>query len=417
MTAMTPLIDLPAPSPNHPARYTRALLLSMAQMLRGRKRILDPFGGTGGVFELGNWLPDARFDAVEIEPEFAAMHPKTTLGNALALPWPANTFDAIATSPVYGNRMSDTLLDGYDRITYTARLGRKLHSDNAGQLQWGDKYKVFHRLAWTEARRVLQVDGTFVLNSKDHIRDGQRRFVTLWHLKELVRLGFTVLDHQRLGTPSMRYGRNADLRVKYEDVVKLRLDRPCRGADIPAGLCQCGCGQPTTIHRGQPRQYLRNHHYPIAETVENVFLSWLPDAWSDNDCWQWQGTTGTGRATLWFRDKQYIASRVAYEIAYGQSPGDLDVCHTCDNPLCVNPAHLFLGDDRENMADKTEKGRQAKGEGHGMAKLTEGQAIAIREAFLRDESRKALAEKYGVAVAHIYSIGNGRTWKHLERKP
>ncbi len=215
------LIDLPAANPAHPAKYTDALLPTMAQMLKGRRRILDPFGGTGKVFELSAWLPAAQIEAVEIEPEWAACHPRTTLGNALSLPWPADYFDAICTSPTYGNRMADhhDARDASHRRTYRHMLGRALHADNAGAMQWGDKYRTFHIAAWTEARRVLQPGGAFVLNIKDHIRGGEVQHVTEWHVKTLCGLGFVERDHKRINTPSMRYGRNGDKRVEYESVI------------------------------------------------------------------------------------------------------------------------------------------------------------------------------------------------------
>ena len=216
------LFDVPA-NPSHPAKYTDSLLPVMAGMLKGRRRILDPFGGTGGAFELEKWLPGATVNCVELEPEWAACHPRTTLGSALALPWPDDYFDACCTSPVYGNRMSDTLLDGYSRITYTSKLGRKLHPDNAGALQWGDKYRAFHVAAWTEARRVLQPGGAFVLNIKDHIRSGAVVPVTAWHIDALTALGFRLLRHEQVPTPSMRYGANADKRVEYESVILFEL--------------------------------------------------------------------------------------------------------------------------------------------------------------------------------------------------
>ena len=223
------LIDLPAANPAHPAKYTDALLLTMAQMLKGRRRILDPFGGTGKVFLLEAWLPDAQIEAVEIEPEFASIQPRVTHGNALYLPWGDGYFDAVCTSPTYGNRMADhdagTIAAGSSRrMTYASHLSRKLHPDNSGAMQWGDKYRTFHIAAWTEALRVLQPGGAFVLNIKDHIRGGEVQHVTEWHVKTLCGLGFVERDHKRINTPSMRYGRNGDKRVEYESVILFTLE-------------------------------------------------------------------------------------------------------------------------------------------------------------------------------------------------
>ena len=220
----TMLFNVPA-NPKHPAKYTDSLLPVMAGMLRGRRRILDPFGGTGKVFLLEHWLgAGVEIQAVELEPEFAAVNPRTKVGNALALPWPDGYFDAVNTSPTYGNRMADCLQDNWQRISYTDRLGRKLSPDNSGAMRWGPKYRAFHVAAWTEARRVLQEGGAFVLNIKNHIRAGKVQPVTEWHIEALTALGFRLQRHERVNTPSMRYGANSDKRVEYESVILFQLE-------------------------------------------------------------------------------------------------------------------------------------------------------------------------------------------------
>jgi hypothetical protein len=221
------LFDLPQSNPQHPAKYTDALLGTFVKMLKGCNRILDPFGGTGKIFLLNRWYPNAEIQAVEIEPEWAKINKRMTIGNALALPFPSGYFDAICTSPTYGNRMADGLLHpenwarDYTYITYSQKLNRNLSPDNSGAMQWGNDYRQFHVKAWTEATRVLQLGGLFVLNIKNHIRGGKEQLVTEWHIETLLSLGYRLIEHKKIITPSMRYGQNHEARIEYESVIKL----------------------------------------------------------------------------------------------------------------------------------------------------------------------------------------------------
>ena len=210
----------------HPARYSSQLLPTLVLYLQGSTRILDPFGGVGGIFDLASFLPGAQIDAIEIEPEWAEQDPRTTLGNALALPWVDGTFDAVCTSPCYGNRMADhhQARDASRRNTYRHALGRSLHPDNAGGLQWGPAYRAFHVQAWTEARRVLRPGARFVLNVKDHIRAGVVQPVTDWHTETLLSMGFDLVNRAEIKCPGQRRGANGNVRVNAESVLCFRLE-------------------------------------------------------------------------------------------------------------------------------------------------------------------------------------------------
>lgn len=210
---------------SHPARFSGELLPVFADLLAGYLSVLDPFAGTGRIHELRRWGHTTI--GVEIEPEWAAMHDGTVVGDALNLKrFTAGQFDAICTSPTYGNRLADhhDAADPDRRRSYTHDLGRPLADNNSGQLQWGTEYKGFHRKAWKQAVRVLRPGGRFVLNIKDHIRDGKRQAVSRWHREELEKLGLVLVDHVPVGAPSLRQGTNGHLRITAELV--LAFDKP-----------------------------------------------------------------------------------------------------------------------------------------------------------------------------------------------
>lgn len=209
----------------HPAVYSDALLPVMAEMLQGCHYVLDPFAGTGKIFQLLKWLPDTRFEGVEIEKEWVAYDKRITLGDALHLPWPNDTFDGVCTSPTYSNRMADhhRAVDGSKRVSYKHYLGHDLSPSNTGAMQWGAKYQWAHIVAWTEAKRVLVRGGKLVLNIKDHVRKGRVMPVTEWHIHTLRDLGFELLDHVTIDCPGMGFGQNRDARVPFESIILFEL--------------------------------------------------------------------------------------------------------------------------------------------------------------------------------------------------
>lgn len=204
--------DLDGSGLSHPARYSDALLPIFAELLAGHRRVLDPFAGTGRINEL---RPEFETTGVELEPEWVALSQHTVEGNALALQFADASFDAICTSPTYGNRLADhhAAADPHLRRSYTFDLGRPLHPDNSGGLQWGRRYRDLHVRAWAEVVRVLRPGGVVVLNTKDHTRKKARQAVSAWHVRTLIDgLGFAFVDCVAVNTPHLKQGANGDER-------------------------------------------------------------------------------------------------------------------------------------------------------------------------------------------------------------
>lgn len=136
-------------------------------------------------------------------------------------------------------------------------------------------------------------------------------------------------------------------------------------------------------------------------------------------CWLWRGNKakrGYGAVEIARADnkrRRIGAHRYSFELAHGTIPNGLIVCHRCDNPACVNPAHLFLGTHADNLADKLSKDRQAKGESNGRAKLNARMVRRIRALSAGGATRGELGRKYGVTDRNIGDIVNFKTWGHV----
>lgn len=127
-------------------------------------------------------------------------------------------------------------------------------------------------------------------------------------------------------------------------------------------------------------------------------------------CWLWRGSKsagGYGRIMINYR--RVRAHRLSWEIYHGDIPPGMFVCHICDNPLCVNPNHLFLGTNKDNVMDMVGKGRQngggPKGERHGRSVLSNSQAKKIRDLYRSgDYSYRDIAKMFGIGKTTVYQI-------------
>jgi hypothetical protein len=169
---------------------------------------------------------------------------------------------------------------------------------------------------------------------------------------------------------------------------------------------------------------------PPQMTPKQTQRVWMKVLKSKSDgCWLWIGSRNEhGYGGVRINDRLYKAHRVVYWLSTGVDPGPRCVLHRCDNPPCVNPAHLFLGTKKENSEDMARKGRSTLGERNPArlypskhhrgemcynAKLTEEIVRAIRRRRADGLSYSKLAAEFGICPMHAYDVANRRKWAHV----
>lgn len=136
-----------------------------------------------------------------------------------------------------------------------------------------------------------------------------------------------------------------------------------------------------------------------------------------NGCWIVVGRKpdDKGYPRVYIKDKTYNAHRYVYmqHIKVDSLPRDVFVLHKCDNRMCVNPEHMFLGSHEDNMRDMQIKNRQVRGSANGKSKLDEADIMLIRDWFyFKIKTQKELAEMFGVSQRQINIIVNRKQWRH-----
>lgn len=233
----------------HPAPWNRTALAAAGNRMRQifgddacPIQVLDPFAGIGRIHE----LPAGQFSTVggELEPEWANLSDGTIVADALDFPAPDDEYDAVVTSPTWGNRMADHheardackacdgtgVADMLDRVpcpkckggglshrnTYRHALGRMPTDGASSIMQFGPQYRRFHRDWIVEAIRLVHPGGLIIVNVANHLRKGVEVDVVGWWLGALVGEGLYVRAVDWIPAAKMRVGANADLRVDGE---------------------------------------------------------------------------------------------------------------------------------------------------------------------------------------------------------
>lgn len=131
----------------------------------------------------------------------------------------------------------------------------------------------------------------------------------------------------------------------------------------------------------------------------------------NSGCWLWTGATHhSGHGIFSVNHRTLGAHRWAWIHYRGPIPDGLYVCHKCDVPPCVNPDHLFLGTQLDNLQDMAAKGRGCLGEKNGRSTLTRDQVIEIK---LSSDNAPVIAMRYGIHRNSVYRIKSGERWGHL----
>lgn len=164
-------------------------------------------------------------------------------------------------------------------------------------------------------------------------------------------------------------------------------------------------------------RYQRNGTIELRSKVQPIEPRFWTKVDQSGTCWLWTGARlPKGYGIFKINRRNVYAHRYSYGLHNGPIPDGLMVMHSCDNPPCVNPAHLTIGTAQDNLSDMAAKGRgvtaatRARGERHASAKLTETDVLAIRS---DPRSQDAIASEYGVGQSAISRILLRKTWTHI----
>lgn len=149
----------------------------------------------------------------------------------------------------------------------------------------------------------------------------------------------------------------------------------------------------------------------MESNAKNTVFKFLKNVTINNatGCHQWNGGVCRRYGRFNISGKSYRAHRLSYKLFINEDLGDKHVCHKCDNPLCVNPDHLFLGTHQDNMMDRKQKGRTSKGN----SKIKVDDVLRVRELSKSGLSCVKVAKIVGICKSQVHNIITGHSWKHI----
>jgi hypothetical protein len=195
--------------------------------------------------------------------------------------------------------------------------------------------------------------------------------------------------------------------------------------EIPYGYCHCGCGEKTGISpnteakrgrvKGQPYKYVKHHRCKMDKIQiddPNFYVWFMQQVMFTPYCWLWTGRLEQGYGRVYVDGKYKTVHKLSYIFFKGEIPKGMVVRHTCDVPNCVNPDHLLLGTDADNMKDRDSRYRQARGERQGCAKLTWGEVDEIRKLYAAGGvTMMGLAIQFNMSDGVICKIIHNKLWR------
>lgn len=152
---------------------------------------------------------------------------------------------------------------------------------------------------------------------------------------------------------------------------------------------------------------LHRHNYTLAEQFDRFVIR------NPEGCWGWKGAVNTekgGYAVMSWQGRNYYGHLVSLELDGRKVPKGMMGCHHCDNPICSNPQHLYVGTQKQNMQDAMRRGRVRRGEACASSKLTDEAVRFIRASNLPTGD---LARRFGVTHGAVSMARSRRTWKHV----